>query len=114
MSGRVGSREGRAEFLGGSSGPEGGRAAALVARPGCLIERLEEVVGLFDLSLEVARIELGVPDGVIDPSEVADGELWRAEVGRDCGVLKTGSGPRYGVGDDPVVVLELESLVLAT
>ena len=25
-------------------------------------------------------------------------------MGRDCGVLKTGSGPLYGVGDDPVVV----------
>jgi len=54
--------------------------------------------------LEVAGIELGIPNSLIDPSEVTDGELRWAEAGRDRGVLKTGSGPLYGVGDDPVVV----------
>ena len=83
LSGRVGSREGRAEFLGRSLGPEGGGPAAFVTRPGRLVEGFEEAVGLFDLALEVAGVEFGVPDGVVDPAEVTDGELRRTEAGSD-------------------------------
>ena len=62
--------------------------------------------------MEVAGIKFGIPNSLIDPPEVTDGELRRAEAGGDRGVLKPGSCQRYGVSDDLVVVDTPDALLV--
>ena len=86
----------------GAAAVELGRAAAVADRG--LAGRLDEVLGAGDLAVEVARVEFGAPDRLVDRAQLGDREVRRAERGRQRGVLQLGPGPLEAVGQDLGVV----------
>src|SRR5262247_3395820 len=74
---------------------QGGPAAAAGGAPA---GRDEEAWGARDLAVEVARIEAGPPDGLVDLAQLGDGEGRWAEAGRERGVLQLRASALDAVG----------------
>src|SRR5215469_8500238 len=64
----------------------------------------KEIVSASDLAVEVARVERGPPDDLVDATKLGHGELIPAECRPECGVLELCTGPGYAILQNPRVV----------
>src|SRR5712691_4871989 len=96
------SHQRREEHAGVAAAVEGCRAADLGGP--LLAGGLEEPVGPGYLPAEVAGVQWGAPDGLVDAAQVADAEWLGAERRRDGGVFELGSGPFQCLAQDGGVV----------
>src|SRR5258708_6764810 len=94
----AGPQQGRVEHWGGSLPVQPGWPAALPdgRGPG----RDDEPRGRGGLAVEVPGIQDRAPDDLVDPAELSDGELGRAECGGQRGVLELGAGAFHAVRED--------------
>ncbi len=79
-----------------------GRSSALAG--GSLACWFDEAGRAGDLAVEVAGVELAVPDRLVDLAQLVDGERRLAESGTDGGVLQLRAGSLHCVAQNPVVV----------
>src|SRR3984957_12181155 len=92
----------RVELLGGPGLVELGGPAPLPR--GGRARGDDEPRGPGPLTVEVARVHGGAPDDLVDPPQLRDRELGRAERGRQRRVLELRAGAFHAVGQDALMV----------